>query len=197
MLSLYGFATGVRDLLTEASEAAVGFTIPEIAGHTPTICEEFARTIAMDPNRRDLLKPADPFTGTIAGGFYDLAPNMAAPDRWLLDFFHVTEFRKNPDDLGTVFHLVSETSKLRLKRPTDSMFITAAIDGSVLYTRDTTGSLIADLGPITISGPFIPHIDEDALLTTLPFALEGSLQAFGAQYLLGMRPQSRQRRAGI
>lgn len=190
-LSLLGAAQGIRDLLTSASAAAVGFSIPDIAGHIPTICEEFARTIANDPLRRDLLKPATPFAGTIVAGVYDLAPNIIAPNRLLLDFIHVAEIRKNPDDLGTAFHFDGEASALRLKKPTDAMFIRFAVDGSLLQTRNIDGALDADIGAITISGPFIPVIAEDSASTTLPWSLEGQFQAFGSQYLLRMRPQGK------
>ncbi len=67
------------------------------------------------------------------------------------------------------------------------MFIGFAVDGSVIYTRDVDGELTNDIGPITISAPFIPVIGEDSANTTLPFALHGSFQSFGAQYLLRQR----------
>jgi hypothetical protein len=190
-LSLAGAAQGIRDLLTSASEAAVGFSIPDIAGHIPTICEEFARTIANDPLRRDLLKPTTFFSATVTAGTADLAANEAAPDRWLRDFFHVTEFRKDPDDLGTPFHLLSEIGQLRMSRPTDGMFICGALSGSVLHTRNVDGALDADIGAILFSGPFVPVIGEDSADTTLPLSLEGQFQAFGSQYLLRMRPQTK------
>jgi len=193
-LSLEGYAQGVRDLLTEQSEAAAGFTVPEIAGHTPTIMEEFARMIVADPDKRELLKPATPLSGNVAGGFYDLAPHLIAPDNLMLEFIQMADIRTDPDDLGTAFHWKAEHGQLRMKLPTDSMFRSCAVEGSILHVRDVDGSLIADIGAITISGPFIPVIAEDASLTTLPFSLWGAAQAFGAKYLISYREQPRRTR---
>jgi len=104
----------------------------------------------------------------------------------MLDFAETWEIRlvNNPDDLPP-FHMVSERGQLKLKRNTDSMFITAAVDGPSLFTRDTEGALDADLGDVLISGPFIPTIAENSAQTTLRDSLVGEFTLFGARFLLG------------
>ena len=184
-LSVAGAAQGIRDYLTEQSEAAAGFSLPSIAAMLPAISEAFAREIAQDDNKRDLLTPTTAFTNTITGGFCDLATNMASPDLLLLDFVHYGEIRLEPDTLEIPFHWVNERGQLRLRRPTDPFSISCARSGSVLCTRATDGSLIADLGAITISAPFIPVISETAASSTLPFALEGEYLRFGARMVIG------------
>jgi hypothetical protein len=87
--------------------------------------------------------------------------------------------------------MVKERGQLNLKRPTDSMYISATVQGADLWTRNTDGALDADLGDITIMGPFIPTIAENSASTTLRFALEGDFTLFGARYLLGNVAKSR------
>lgn len=183
-LSLLGAAQAIRDRITERSEAAAGFTVPMIAASIPDMLEGFARFIANDPGRRDLLTPGTPFSGTVVGGSYDLATNLVSPNNLLLDYAHVWEIRKDPDVQGVPFHCVGEVGALRLKRPTDVMYPCYAVNGSVLYTRDIDGSLVADMGAITLSGPFIPIIGEAEGDTTLPFSLRGEFFVWSAREVM-------------
>lgn len=181
-LSLSGCAHGIRDLLTEKSEAVAGFSVPMIVGHIPTIAEAFAREIAADVNKRDLLRTG--FQNTIADGVADLTTNLAAG--LLLDtalLWKIT-LNPNPDDFPP-FHMIAEASQLCFKRPGENMFITAAVDSKTLFTRDAAGDRDADLGAIIIDGSFIPVIAEDAAETTLPTSLHGVFQVYGARMLLG------------
>lgn len=183
-ISLLNLSHGIRDLITEKGEAEVGLSIPMIAGMVPTIAEAFARVIAGDPDKRNLLFPVTPFQNTITGGFCDLTGNLV-DDKLLLDYWDSWHVTLVTDSTFPPFHMVRERSQLKLKRPTDSMFICAAIEGQKLWTRNVDGALDADLGDILISGPFIPLIAESAASTTLPFNLEGDFTRFGAMFLLG------------
>lgn len=182
MLSLLGCAQGIRDLITEKSEAVAGFSVPMIVGHVPTIAEAFAREIALNQNKRDLLRKD--FENTIADGVADLTANLTAG--LLFEHFLAWEITLNPntDDVPP-FHMIAEPSQLRFRRPNEGMFITASADSLTLYTRDTEGNRDSDLGDIIINGSFLPVIAEDAAETTLPTALEGEIQAFGARFILG------------
>lgn len=183
-ISLASMAQGIRDLITEQAEAAVGFSIPMIAGHVPTISEAFARVIAKDPDKRQLLRPLTPFTNTIATGFCDLTSNLVT-DKLLLDLADTWDIRLVSDPAFPPFHYVKERGQLKLKRSTDLMFVSFAIEGPKLYTRNTDGALDASLGDITIVGNYIPLVAEDAADTTLPVALNGDYSQFGARFLLG------------
>lgn len=180
-LSLLGCALGIRDLITEKSEAVAGFSVPMIVGHIPTIVEAFAREIALNPAKRDLLRKD--FENSIADGVCALAANVA--DGLLIE--HALAWEITLPDFPDIppFHMITEPSQLRLKRAGESMFITAATDGVTLFTRDTEGNRDADLGDIIINGSFLPVIAEDNADTTLPAALHGEVQAFGAGFILG------------
>lgn len=180
MLSLLGAAQGIRDQITSRGEAAVGFPIPDIVAQIPMIVEMFARMIAADPERRNLLIPNAPFESTVADGKADLTPNLT-DDRLLLDYW--ADWEVTLADGDEPFHLLSNRAQLRNKRPLETMFIHAAVEGQTLHVRDIDGALDADLGDIRISGPFIPVIAEDAADTTLPSSLEGMFLRFGAQTL--------------
>lgn len=180
-LSLLGCAQGIRDLLTERSEAVAGVSVPMIAGHIPTVLEAFAREIALNPAKRDLLRKD--FSNTIANGIANLTANIAAG--LLLEHFLTWEITLDDDPDFPPFHMIAEPSQLRFRRPGEHMFITAVAKGSTLYTRDTEGARDADLGDITIRGSFLPVIAEDAANTTLPAVLHGEVQHFGARFILG------------
>lgn len=181
-LSLLGCAQGIRDLITEKSEAVAGFSIPMIVGHIPSIAEAFAREVALNQAKRDLLRKD--FGNTIVDGICSMTGLYSAG--LLLEHALAWEITldTNPDDLPP-FHMIAEPSQLRFRRPGESMFITAAADNNTLYTRDTAGNRDADLGAITINGSFLPVIAENSAATTLPSPLFGEFQVFGARFILG------------
>lgn len=181
MLSLLGCAQGIRDLLTEKSEAVAGFSVPMIAGHIPTIAEAFAREIALSSNKRELLRKD--FENTIVDGTAPLVDNFA--NGLLLEHALAWKILLVDDPDFPPFHMIAESSQLRFRRPGEHMFVTAAADSATLYTRDTEGNRDADLGDITIEGAFLPVIAEDPDDTTLPAALHGEFQHFGARFILG------------
>lgn len=182
-LSLIEAAHAIRDLITEKSEAAVGFSIPMIASHVSTACEPFARMIATS-DKQELLRPNTPFTNTIVNGSCDLTQNLVI-NKLLLDYALDWEIRLDSDPNFPPFHMIPAASQLIFQRPCESMFITAAVDGQTLRCRNIDGALDADLGGIQIQGNFIPIIAESAAQTTLPVSLEGEFLLFAARMLLG------------
>jgi hypothetical protein len=172
----------------------VGYSLASIKGLLPTISEEFARMVADDPVLQEQLRPAVPFANTVTGGVADLSANIST-DLMLLDKIQLGEIRLNPDTLGLPFHWVAETGLLAYSRLGDSMFVSCAVQSSKLYTRNIDGSLIADLGAISINAPFIPVIAAAAANSTLPFQLEGSYIEFGAARALHILPVKAPRRS--
>lgn len=187
-ISLSSAAQRIRDRITEKSESAVGYSIASLKGLIPTLCEEFARMVAVDPMLQEHLRPTVPFSNTITAGVADLAPNIAAPDLLLLDAIMLGEIRLSPDTLGLPFHWVNEQAQLAFQRLGESMFITCAVQGRNLLVRNVDGDLAASLGAISISAPFVPVIAASAASSTLPFELEGAFVNYAAQRVLHVPP---------
>lgn len=188
MISLASAAQRIRDRITEKSESAAGYSIASIKGILPTISETFARMVVDDPNLQQHLRPAVPFTNTVTAGVADLSTNIASPNLLLLDKIMMGEIRLSPDTLGLPFHWVQETALLSYQRLGDSMYVSCAVEGSNLYTRNVDGSLTSLSATIGISAPFVPVIAAAAADSTLPRLLEGAYIDFGAQRALHILP---------
>jgi hypothetical protein len=172
-ISLASAAQRARDIITEQGEAQVGFTLAKIKGLIPSVCELLARRVAVDPTRRHLLRPPDPYTATLVGGSVDLAAVINA-NKLLLDYFDKASIQfvdtsLNPYD----FQWVGGPAQLQFKDRVDNLYVLCALQGTRLLTRNTDGALNTAAGDVNIWANFIPTIAKVAANSTFPFALEG------------------------